>query len=69
MLYLLSTMLPQLFKKGVGLGQVLAVGALPLIEVGHRVQAQPVDSQAQPEIQRPDRWLLRTSGLSKFRSG
>jgi hypothetical protein len=37
-----------------GLRQVLAVGALPLIEVGDCVQAQPIDSQAQPKIERPD---------------
>src|SRR5665647_1427797 len=37
-----------------GLRQVLAVGALPLIEVGYRVQAQAINSQAQPKIERPD---------------
>ena len=33
----------------VGLGQVLAVGAVPLEQVGDGVEAEPVEAQAQPE--------------------
>ena len=41
----------QLAQEGVGLGQVLAVGALPLEEVGDGVQAQPVHAHAShPEV-------------------
>ena len=36
-------------EEGVGLRQVLAVGALPDVEVGHRVQPETVDAQVQPE--------------------
>ena len=35
-----------------GLGQVLAVGALALVEVGHRVEPEAVDAQVEPEAQR-----------------
>ena len=34
----------------VRLGQVLAVGALALVEVRHGVQAQPVDAHLEPEV-------------------
>src|SRR5579885_3587854 len=34
-----------------GLGEVFAIGAFPLIEVGYRVQAQAVYSHAKPEVQ------------------
>ncbi len=40
----------QLLEKVVGLGEVLAVGALPLEEVGHGVQAHSVHAQVHPEI-------------------
>ncbi len=42
----------QLAQERVGLGQVLAVGALALIQVGHGVQAQAVHSHVEPEIHR-----------------
>ena len=51
-----------------GLRQVFATGTLALVEVRHRVQAQPVHAQVQPEIEH----LMTsscTSGLSKLRSG
>ena len=35
-----------------GLGEVLAVGAGPLVEVGHRVEAEAVDAHVEPEAQR-----------------
>ncbi len=49
---------PQLPQEGVGLGQVLAVGPLALVEVGHRVEPQPVHSHAEPEIERREGRLL-----------
>ena len=36
----------------VGLGQVLAVGAGPLEEVGHRVEPEPVEAHVEPEAHR-----------------
>ena len=42
----------------VGLGEVLAVGALALEQVGHRVQPEPVDAQVQPEPQDVDHRVL-----------
>ncbi len=59
----------QLAQELVGLGQVLAVRALALVQVGHGVQPQAVDAHLQPEVHHgPDRasW---TCGLSKLRSG
>ena len=42
------------------LGQVLAVGSLALVQVGHRVEPQPVDPHPQPEIHdREDRLTNR----------
>ena len=35
-----------------GLGQVLAVRALALVEVRHGVEAQPVDAHVEPEVER-----------------
>ena len=40
----------QLAQELVRLGQVLAVGALALEEVGHRVEAQAVDAHVEPEV-------------------
>ncbi len=42
----------------VGLLQVLAVGALPLVQVGHRVEPEAVDAQVQPEPQHPQHRVL-----------
>lgn len=50
--------LAAVLQEGVGLGQVLAVGALPLEQVGHRVEAKPVDAQVQPEPQHVDHRFL-----------
>ena len=48
----------QLAQEGVGLGQVLAVGPLPLEEVGDGVQAQPVHAHAShPEVHGPQHRL------------
>jgi hypothetical protein len=35
----------------VGLGQVLAVGALALVQVGHGVEAEPVDAHVEPVVE------------------
>ena len=43
----------QLAQDGVRLGQVLAVGPVALDEVGHRVEAQPVDAEVEPEAHHP----------------
>ena len=40
------------------LGQVFAVGALTLEQVWHRVQAEPVDTETQPEAKNVDHRLL-----------
>ena len=45
-------------QEGVRLRQVLAVGALPLEQVGHGVEAEPVDAEVQPEPQDIDHRLL-----------
>ncbi|PPS68284.1 hypothetical protein BZZ08_07413 [Streptomyces sp. MH60] len=45
-------------QEGVRGREVLAVGALLLVEVRHRVQPEPVDAQVQPELQRGDHLLL-----------
>ena len=44
---------PQPLQHRVRLRQVLAVGAVPLDQVRHRVQPQPVDAQVQPEAHHP----------------
>ena len=41
----------ELLEEGVGLGQVLAVGSLPLVQIRDRVQPEPVHPEAQPEIE------------------
>ncbi len=43
--------LAAMFEEGVGLGQVLAVGAFPLEQIGHGVQPEAVDSEVEPEPQ------------------
>ena len=43
-----------------GLGQVLAVGALTLEEVGHGVQTEAVDAEVQPEPQDVDHGFLHS---------
>jgi hypothetical protein len=43
----------QALQRRVRLGQVLATGALALVEVGHGVEAQPVDAQLEPEVEHP----------------
>ena len=52
----------------VGLGQVLAVGAVALEEVGHGVEAEPVEADVEPEADDVEHGR-GTSGLSKLRSG
>ena len=42
----------QLLEERVGLGQVLAVRALALVQVRDRVEAQPVDAHLEPEVHR-----------------
>ncbi len=66
----------QLLEEGVRLGQVLAVGALALVEVGHRVEAQAVDahararSRARWKMRLPDRGVVEVQvGLVASRSG
>ena len=56
-------MLAEGLEELMGLGQVLAVGSLALIEIGHGIQPQPVDPQLEPEIDdgengRPDRRIV-----------
>ncbi len=48
----------QLLQELVRLRQVLAVGPLALVEVGHRVQPEGVDAEAEPEVERPEHGLL-----------
>ena len=43
----------QLFQEGMRLGKVLAVGPVALEEIGHGVEAQPVDPQPEPEVDHP----------------
>ena len=43
----------QFFDERIGLGEVLAVGPFPLIQVGDSVQPQPVDPHVEPEVQGP----------------
>ena len=50
--------LAAVLEEGVRLGQVLAVGALPLEQVRHRVKAEAVDAEVQPEPQDVDHRLL-----------
>ena len=53
----------QLLQERVRLRQVLAVGALLLVEVGHRVQPQPVHAQVEPEIHHLDHRLVHFRAL------
>ena len=43
---------PQRAQERVGLGQVLAGGAVALVEVGDGVEPDPVDAAAEPEVER-----------------
>ncbi len=43
-------MSPQFSEKSMGLRQVLAVGPLPLKQVRHRIQTNPVNPHCQPVI-------------------
>ncbi len=45
-------------QEGVCLGQVLAVGALALEQIGHSVQPEPVDPKIEPEPQHVDHRFL-----------
>ncbi len=45
-------------EEGVRRRKVFAVGALLLVQVGHRVQPEAVDAQVQPELQGGDHLLL-----------
>ncbi len=40
----------ELLQEGVRLRQVLAAGALALVEIGHGVEAEPVHAELQPEV-------------------
>ena len=53
---------------GVGLGEVLAGGAVALDEVGDGVDAERVDAHVEPEAHGLED-LFHDGGLSKFRSG
>ncbi len=46
------------FEELMGCRKVFAVGALPRVQVRHRVQPEPVDAEVQPEPQRGDHLLL-----------
>ena len=48
----------QVLEGLVRLGEVLAVGALALEQVGHRVQSNAVDAHVEPEVTRPEDGLL-----------
>ena len=41
----------QILEEGVGLGEVLAVGAFALVEVGNRIEPQAVHAEAEPEVE------------------
>src|SRR5258708_28156122 len=45
-------------QEGVGLGKILAVGALAFEQVRNRVQPKPIDSEAKPESQDVDHFFL-----------
>ena len=53
----------------VRLGQVLAVGALALDEIGNRVEPQAVDAHVEPEAHDARSRASQHRGLSKLRSG
>ncbi len=46
----LVDVLAQLAQRLVRLRQVLAVGALALVKIGHGVQPQPIDAHVEPEV-------------------
>ena len=49
---------PDPLEVGVGLGQVLAVGALALEQVGHGVEPEAVEPEVEPEAQHVEHRLL-----------
>ena len=53
----------QLLQEAVRLGQVLAVGAVALVEVGNRIEAQAVDAQAEPEVEEAEHRLPHVGGI------
>ena len=56
------------FEKCVGFGQILTVGSLALVQIGHRIQAHAIYTHSSQKSKTA--WsALRTSGLSKFKSG
>jgi hypothetical protein len=65
---LLVEVAAELLEVVVGLRQVLAVGALALVEVGDRVEPEPVHAGLGPEVEHLGERSC-TSGLSKLRSG
>ncbi len=48
----------QLLEEGVRLRQVLAVGPVALEEIRHRVEAEPVDAQPEPEVHHAQHGLV-----------
>ncbi len=54
---------PDPLQELVGAGQVLAVGALLLVEVGHGVEAEPVEAEVEPEAQDVEHRLLHVGVL------
>ena len=52
--------LAQLFQYCVSFGQVFIAGALALDQIGHRVEAHPVDAKIQPEVHDPQHFLQYT---------
>ena len=53
----------------VGFGDVLAGGALALDEIGHRVQAQPVDAHVEPEAHGGENFFLEQQGVVEVEVG
>jgi hypothetical protein len=50
--------LPQLLEEGVGLGEVLAHGALPFVQIGDGIEANPVHPCVQPEVESVEHGLV-----------
>ncbi len=50
----------QPLQVSVGLGQVLAVGSLPLVQVGYRIHAESVHAQVHPEAEDIQHLLLHS---------
>ena len=62
--YSASTVAPHLLEEGMGLGEVLAAGALPLVEVGDGIHAEPVETHVEPEPMTTSSIASWTAGLS-----